>query len=305
MIFFSQSRLALPLVMTLSLLLGSFTFKQVWSNTDTTPQRVISLAPHVTEMLFSAGAGDKVVGVVAYSDFPKAALSIESVGSYHAVNVEKIIKLNPDLIIAWKTGNRSKDIEKLQQLGFKIIYSEPYKLNDIPKEIRYFGQVLHTQETADKVATRLENKLDLLSTANQNKTKVTAYYQIWNSPMMTINGEQTISQAMRICGANNVFSDLPILASEVNIESVIKRNPDTILLGGQKEVQQGWFDAWLKWSNINAVKTQQIYLLQADTFQRPTERLIEGIEGLCQKIDLVREAKNRLHSVDTQAQQTD
>jgi iron complex transport system substrate-binding protein len=282
------TRTAMIFLVLLGFFLSLFNINQAWSNDQTVPQRVISLAPHVTEMLFSAGAGNKMVGVVDYSDYPKAALKIESVGSYHVLNIEKIIQLNPDLIIAWKTGNRSKDIEKLQQLGYKIIYSEPYKLSDIAKEIRYFGQILQTQTTANKVANRLENKLATLSKANQNKPKVTAYYQIWNAPMMTINGKQTISQAMNVCGAQNIFADLPILAPEVSIESVIEKNPDTILLGGQKEVQQDWLNAWLKWPSINAVKKHHIYLLKADTFQRPTERLIEGIEGLCKKIDQVR-----------------
>jgi len=266
----------------------SFYSQQAYSDAQNSPQRVISLAPHITEMLFSAGAGDKVVGVVDYSDFPQAALEIESVGSYHAINIEKIVQLNPDLIIAWKTGNRIKDIDKIQQLGFKVSYSEPYKLSDIPKEIRKFGQRLQTQKVANQVANRLKTKLNSLQQTYYSKPKVTAFYQIWNAPMMTINGQQFISQAMNICGAKNIFSDLPILAAEVSIESVISKNPDIILLGGEKSVQQAWLTDWQKWKNIKAIKNQHVYLLNADTFQRPTERLIEGIEGLCKKIDKVR-----------------
>ncbi|BCN93193.1 cobalamin-binding protein [Thiomicrorhabdus immobilis] len=261
------------------------------SQAQNAPQRVISLAPHITEMLFSAGAGDKVVGVVSYSDYPAAALKIENVGSYHALNIEKIIQLNPDLIIAWRSGNRIKDIEKLEQLGFKVIYSEPYKLADIPKEIRFFGEQLQSQTIADSVAKRLEIQLERLALTYQSKPKVSAFYQIWNAPIMTINGSQFISQALNICGATNVFEDLPILAAEVNIESVIAKDPDTILLGGLKAVQQAWLKDWQKWSNLKAVKNKHIYLLNADTFQRSTERLIESIEGLCQTIDKVRKTQ--------------
>lgn len=282
----------MTIAISLSMLLSYSAFNQAWSSSQTTPQRIISLAPHITEMLFSAGAGDKVVGVVAYSDFPKAALNIDSVGSYQAINLEKIILLNPDLIIAWKSGNRLKDIEKLEQLGFKIIYSEPYKLTDIPKEVRGFGEQLGTQITANAVADALEDKLQSLIQTYQTKPKVSAYYQIWNAPLMTINGEQSISQAMSICGAENIFADLPLLTAEVSIESVIQRNPDAILLGGQKQMQQGWLKAWQKWPTISAVKNQQIYLLKADNFQRPTARLIESIEGLCHKIDQVRVLKS-------------
>lgn len=265
-----------------------FCSQQAWSNSEAVPQRVISLAPHITEMLFSAGAGDKIVGVVAYSDFPKAALDIESIGSYHAINIEKIIQLNPDLIIAWKTGNRPKDIDKLQQLGFKIVFSQPFKLTDIPKEIRAFGEQLHTQSHAAKVADRLEKQLKKLSDQYQSQPQVSAFYQIWNAPMMTINGEQFISQALTICGARNVFAELPILAAEVSIESVIQKNPDIILLGGEKAMQQAWLKDWQKWQSLNAVTNKQVHLLHADTFQRSTERMIDGIEGLCQKIEQAR-----------------
>jgi len=266
----------------------TFSIQTTSANSETAPHRVISLAPHITEMLFSAGAGNKVVGVVAYSDYPKAALQIESVGSYHAINIEKIVQLNPDLIIAWKTGNRLKDIEKLHQLGFKVLYSEPNKLSDIPKEIRVFGQLLETQKTANPVANHLEHTLQSLRLTNQNKATVRAYYQIWNAPMMTINGQQFISQAMEVCGAQNIFADLPTLAAEVSIESILAKNPQVILLGGLQAVQQSWLQDWKKWITIQAVKNQQIYLLNSDTFQRSTARLIEGIEGLCQKIDQVR-----------------
>lgn len=274
------------LVVSLSVALVTTT--QAKAEDNKVPERIISLAPHVTEMLFSAGAGDKVVGVVAYSDFPETALSIESVGSYNAINIEKIIQLNPDLIIAWRSGNRTRDIEKLEQLGFNIAYSEPYQLTDIVQEIRLFGQQLNTQTQADAVAERLENILSKLQQSYQHKTKVTAFYQIWNSPLMTINGNQFISQALTLCGAENVFAGLPVLAGEVSVESVIEKNPDTILLGGEQAVQQGWLTDWQRWHTLSAVKNSQIHLLNADTFQRPTERFIDGIEGLCQLIDQTR-----------------
>lgn len=277
----------------LSFLLVSLSFAlitttQIKADQKKIPERVISLAPHVTEMLFSAGAGDKIVGVVAYSDFPEAALSIESVGSYNAINIEKIIQLNPDLIIAWRSGNRTRDIEKLEQLGFKVAYSEPYQLLDIVNEIRFLGEQLNTQTHANAVAERLENQLTRLQQSYQHKTKISAFYQIWNAPLMTINAKQFISQALAICGAENVFAGLPVLAGEVSVESVIDKNPDTILLGGEKAVQQGWLKDWQRWHTVNAVKNSQIHLLNADTFQRSTERLIDGIEGLCQLIDQTR-----------------
>jgi len=261
---------------------------QACSDSSSEPQRVISLSPHITELLFSAGAGDKLVGAVAFSDFPKAAQNIERIGRYNAINIEKIIQLKPDLIIAWKSANRPRDIEKLKSLGFKVVFSAPNNLQDIPAEIRAFGQQLHTQKIANSVATQLEQQLINLRQTYQSKPTVSAFYQIWNAPMMTVNGEQYISQALKICGAENVFSGLPLLAPEVNLESVIEKNPDVILLGGEEAMQQAWLNDWQKWNTLKAAKEHHIYLMNADTFQRPTQRFIEGIEGLCQTLDKAR-----------------
>lgn len=284
------SHLALVVLsqIALSLVVVESAFAQIPDTTSIkkpVPQRIISLSPHVTEMIFSAGAGDRLVGVVSYSDFPKAAQNITNIGSYQSINIEKIIQLNPDMIIAWQTGNQSKDIEKLTQLGFTIRYSNPHKLSDIPKEIRRFGKIFQTESQANKVANKLEQKLQTLKTNQSKLQPVSAYYQIWNKPMMTINGKQFISQALDLCGAHNIFNELPSLTPQISIESVIKRNPQVILLGGQKAMQQAWLKDWQKWPNISAVQNQHIYTLNADTFQRPTARLINGIEGLCNIIN--------------------
>ena len=283
-------RTGLAGLMASSVLLYS---QQACSHSDTSPQRIISLAPHITEMVFSAGAGNKLVGVVDYSDFPKEALEIERIGKYNAINIEKIIQINPDLIIAWQSANRPKDIEKLKKLGFKVLFSNPIKLNDIATEIRFFGETLGTQNQANTVAKKLEKQLDTLHHQYQSKARVTAFYQIWNAPLMTINGEQFISQALTLCGAQNVYATLPLLAAEVNIESVIEKNPDTILIGGEKQMQQGWLKDWQRWNTLSAVKNTQLHLLKADTFQRPTQRFIEGLSGLCQTLNTVRESKQQ------------
>lgn len=270
----------------------TFSMQPTSANSETTPQRVISLAPHITEILFSAGAGDKLVGVVDYSNYPEAALEIENIGAYNAINIEKVIQLKPDLIIAWQSANRPKDIEKLQNLGFTVLFSNPEKLEDIPNEIRTFGKHLHTQTQANTTAKQLENQLLAIKQRYQSEPTISAFYQIWNAPLMTINGQQFLSQALELCAAENVFADLPMLAAEVNIESVITRNPDAILIGGEQQMQQAWLNDWQKWKTLKAVQNRQIHLLEADTFQRPTQRFIEGIDGLCQTLMQVRNSKN-------------
>lgn len=263
--------------------------QQVWSQTpNPTYHRVISLAPHLTELIYSAGAGDKLVGRVSYSDYPPQATSLPEVGAYNAIAIEKIIQLNPDLIIAWQSGTRTADIERLRQLGFNVILSESQILTDIPNEIERFGKLLQTETIADKEAKRLRNILERLRQTYQDRHKIRAFYQIWDAPLMTVNQRQFISQAMQLCGAENVFSDLPLLAAEVNIEAVLQRDPQVILMGGEQSMQKQWFENWQRWKTLSAVKNGQIYQLNADRFHRATARLIESMDSLCEKIDQAR-----------------
>lgn len=256
-------------------------------------QRVISLSPGTTELVASAGGLSKLVGVVSYSNFPPAVKSLPIVGSYNALNFEKIITLKPDLVIVWKTGNRLQDIERLKQLGqqrhFKIFYSNPATLQDIPKEIKQLGQFLNTQKQANQEANALTNILKQTQQKYQNARKIRYFYQIWNAPMMTINGKQFISQGLELCGGKNIYADLKPLAGEVNLESIITRNPQVILLGGEKNMQKNWLKYWQKYPFITAVKQHQIDLVNADKLQRPTARLIRYLPKVCKQLNQARQ----------------
>ncbi|WP_127470692.1 cobalamin-binding protein [Thiomicrorhabdus aquaedulcis] len=257
---------------------------QAWSNpvqTTQSPTRIISLAPHITELLFSAGAGHLLVGAVDYSDYPPAAKAVTNIGRYDAINLEKIIQLQPDLILAWDAGNRPKDLERLEQLGFKVHTSTLKNLNDIPKEIKVLGKLINTNSISEPTAQRLETILQQHALRNKHQLKLTVFYQIWNEPLMTINQSQFIGQIITLCGAHNSFADLPTLTPTVSIESVIARNPNVILLGGQSEVQANWLKAWQQWPTLDAVAHHRIHLMHSDTYQRPTARLIDGIEDFC------------------------
>lgn len=286
-------------------------FHQAWSNPQSldkntllsresnpvnspTAQRIISLAPHITEMLYSAGAGRKIVGVVAYSDFPKAALNLPIIGSYNAINLEEIIQLNPDLILGWHSGNRLQDIQRLKELGFKILQSDVTTLDDIPNEIERLGQLAGTQIQAIATANTLRQRLSEIRQHYQHVEPISSFYQIWSQPIITMNGTQFISQALNACGATNVYSDLKPLTAEVSLESVLERNPQVFLLGGQKAFQKGWLKSWEKYASLQAVKNQQIYLLNNNLYQRPTARLINALPGLCQNIETARQHYKKL-----------
>ncbi len=252
-------------------------------------QRIISLAPHITEMLYSAHAGDKIVGVVSYSDYPKEALSKPIIGGYNAINLEKIIQLNPDLILGWTSGNRPKDIQRLKELGFHVELFDVKALEDIPERIEQLGQLAGDAKKAQQTAQTLREMLTKVRQTYQNRTPVTSFYQIWHQPIITMNGDQFISQAIAACGAQNIYHDLPKLTASIGLESLFKRNPQLFLLGGQASFQQDWLKFWQKYPNLKAVKNQQIYLLNNSHYQRPTARLVHALESLCLKIDQARQ----------------
>ena len=257
-------------------------------------ERIISLAPSLTELVFSAGAGDKLVGVVSFSDYPPEALNRAHVGSYNALNLERIIELNPDLILAWASGNKPQDIARLQNMGFRVLVRDTQQLDDIPSLIEEIGKLTDQTDTARAEAERLRQQLRFLRAQYQDKSPVKVFYQVWNQPLVTVNGEQFIGQAMALCGGINVFADQTALAPHVSREAVINANPDMILLGGMGEVQQTWLTSWQTLTFLTAQQNGQIITLNADQYQRPTARLIDGLADLCRLIDQAR-SDEQLH----------
>ncbi len=255
---------------------------------STPAQRIISLAPSLTELAYSAGAGDKLVGVVSFSDYPPAALQLANVGSYNALNLERIIELQPDLILAWRSGNSASALHHLQKTGIPLLIRDTQSLADIADLIEEIGARADTTHSAQQEAQRLRAKLAQLRQANKTKPKVRVFYQVWNQPLITLGGPQFISEALALCGADNIFATLDTLAPHVSLEAVISQNPDAILLGGLGEVQQQWLTDWQQVTHLPAIQNGQIYPLNADHFQRPTARLIDALPGLCAIIDQVR-----------------
>ena len=252
-------------------------------------QRIISLAPHITEALFAAGAGDRVVGVVSYSDFPPRAKEIPLVGGYHKIDLERVLALNPDLVVAWKSGNGDRLINSLHKLGLKVYVTEPKSIRSIADTIASLGQLAGSGDKAEAKADELRNRWNGLKQKYSSKPKLRLFYQIWNSPMMTINGEHLISRVIELCGGSNIFSDLPALTPTVSVEAVIASDPDVILTGGMGGEQPKWFEQWRRWSDLKAVKGNGLFHINPDLLQRSGPRIIEGAELLCGFLDQARE----------------
>jgi iron complex transport system substrate-binding protein len=247
-------------------------------------QRVISLAPHITENIFSAGAGNQLVGVVDYSNYPAQARQIASVGSYLHFSIETIIALRPDVVFAWSSGNGMDKINKLIELGLTVYISEPKTLASIANDIDNYGKLTGNEKVSSQVSESYRQKLASLQNQYSELTPVTVFYQVWNKPLQTLNGQHLISQVINLCGGVNVFSDVIALAPTVNIEAVLALNPQVIVASGVGETRPEWLNEWLQWPSITAVQQQQLYFIAPDYLQRHTVRILLGAEIMCEQL---------------------
>ncbi len=232
-------------------------------------------------MLFAAGAGDKVVGVVNYSDYPEAATRLPQVGSFNNVDLEAVARLRPDLVLAWSSGNRAVNLDKLRALGIPLFISEVRKLDDVAHSLETVGRLAGTEDTAKAAADAFRARRDALAARYRARPPVRMFYQIWDRPLMTINGEHLISDAIRLCGGENVFAGLPQLAPTIGVEAVLAANPEAVVASGMGEARPDWLDQWKNWSGLSAAQAGNLYFIPPQLIQRHTPRLLDGAEQLC------------------------
>lgn len=258
-------------------------------------QRIVSLAPHTTELLFAAGAGARVVGVSAYSDYPPAARKLPHVGGAGGLDLEAILALHPDLIVAWVSGGQREQVARLQALGIPVFWSKPRRIADIADTVSRLGRLAGTGAVARREATRLREGFAALGARYRGRRPVVrVFYEIWPQPLMTVNGEHMISAMLRLCGARNVFADMPALAGSVDTEAVLAADPQLILAGVRPGQGRDWLTPWRKWPQLAAVRLDQLVTLPADLVQRPGPRLLQGATLLCRA---VQGARDRLASM--------
>lgn len=253
-------------------------------------QRIVSLAPHVTELLFAAGAGKQVVGAVAYSDYPEAARALPRVGGYGHINMEAVAALRPDLVVAWETGNRDAHVDKLAALGIPVYVNEPRDFDDVARSLENLGRVAGTEAAGQAAADAFEARKSALAARYAGRPKVRMFYQVWDQPLMTINDEHLISDAIRLCGGENVFGELSQLAPRISVESVLAADPEVIVASGMGEERPDWLDAWKRWPKLKAAAAGNLYFIPPDQIQRHTPRLLDGTTKLCEFLD---EARSR------------
>jgi iron complex transport system substrate-binding protein len=255
---------------------------------DAPATRIVALAPHIVENIFSAGAGDKLVGVVSYSNYPSMATAISEVGSFNAFSLEKILALQPDLILMWGSGNGMQALEKLKTLNVPIYVSEPRKLSDVARSIRLLGKLAGTERKSEPEAARIESEFAALEQRYSGRDELSVLYEIWNEPLQTLNGDHLISQLIKLCGGRNIFADAKTLAPRINLESVLERNPDVIVASGMSRARPEWLDEWKVYPSLAAVKNDALFFVEPDHLQRPTARILNGARNLCEQLDSVR-----------------
>ncbi|HMV12628.1 MAG TPA: cobalamin-binding protein [Nitrosomonas sp.] len=257
------------------------------NNIDFNAKRIISLSPAITELVFSAGAGGKLVGVSRFSNFPSEAQLIPEIGDAYNLDLEKIIEISPELIIAWKQASIHKDLDRLNNLGFQILEIEIKSLDDIPNLIRLIGKLAETAERAALAASQYEKTLLQMKQNYDNRTLISVLQLIWLQPLITFGKDHLINEILGVCGGENVANFYPGSTFALATENIVAANPEVIFdsTATMPEVR----DLFKKLSSISAVKNDYIYFIPPDLIFRETVRALDAIQIACDYFDEVRE----------------
>ncbi|MBQ4861146.1 cobalamin-binding protein [Pseudoalteromonas sp. MMG013] len=247
-------------------------------------KRIVALAPHIVENLFTVGAGDLIVGTVDYADFPAQANQIPRIGGYNGIQLEKLLALKPDLVIAWQTGSKKIDLEKVEKLGIKVVYSEAKDINKVADELRLFGQLTGNVQQAEGAAGAFTAQFNAIKGRYADTPSLKVFYQLWPEPMMTVNKNTWIHQLLMVCGVENAFANNATDYPQISIENVIKASPQVIIVPDEKTKKQVKMVDWHKWPEIPAVKYDQFITVNADLLHRYSTRVLDGVTDMCDKI---------------------
>ena len=249
--------------------------------------RIISLAPHATELLFAAGAGGRIVGVSQFSNYPPEAEKIASVGGAASLDLERIIGLKPDLVVGWGSGSPAAQLARLRSLGIAVFESEPRDFASVASSLERLAALAGTDTVGKAAAGKFRSELEQLQKTYAARKPVTVFFQVWQAPLMTLNDAHLVTAAMHVCGAKNVFGALPQLAPTVSVEAVLQADPDVIASSGSE--QSDALKSWRRFGNMKAVARGNLVLLPGDTMTRAGPRIVDATRTLCQKLDAARQ----------------
>jgi len=257
---------------------------------------IIALAPHIVEMLYDVGAGEQIIGTTTFADYPEEAKQIPRIGNYVRLQLERVIELQPDLIIAWKSGNPSDDIARLEQLGFNVIYSQPNTFEDIANEVRHFASITGHTAQGEQVAQEFEQALAKIKATYQHKTEIVGFYELWSRPLTTVAKGSWPQQFLNICKVKNPFKQVITPYPQISIEKVLPASVQLIIqpLSVNQMEREGF--NWQDWPIIPAVANKHILHPDADAMHRMTMRSLTALKDLCAKIDQTRMILQQKHN---------
>lgn len=257
---------------------------------------IIALAPHIVEMLYDVGAGEQIIGTTSFADFPEQAKKIPRIGNYVRLQLERVIELQPDLIIAWKSGNPSDDLARLAQLGFNIVYSQPITFEDIASELRLFAKLTGHKEQGEIIAKNFEQELRKITKAYQNKSEITGFYELWSRPLTTVAQGSWPQQFLNICKVKNPFEQVLTPYPQISIEQVLPASVQLIIQPLSVNQKDREAFNWQDWAIIPAVANKNIIQPDADAIHRMTLRSLTALKDLCVKVDKKRTILQQKHN---------
>jgi iron complex transport system substrate-binding protein len=258
------------------------------------PPRIVSLSPHITELLFAAGAGARIVGVDDASDYPPAARQIPRLGEVTALDVEGLLRQAPSLIILWETGTPPRVRTELERLHLQVLVTEQRKLDDIGQALVDFGRLAGTSPVADEAARRYRADLAELRVRYAGRARLKVFYQVWDRPLYTLSGEHVVSEMLSLCGGDNIFAELTPLAPSVDREAVLARNPDVILIGATGADGSAQAADWKRFPNLQAVRDRHVFAVDPSLVGRMAPRILGGVREVCSALEKARAGPPRL-----------
>ncbi len=252
-------------------------------------RRLVTLAPHLTEIIYAAGAGRWLVGTVRHSDFPDAARQVPRLGDALQVNLESLLSLRPDLVLAWQSGNSPVLLQRLEELGIPVHRSESPTLASVADTMEQIGVLIGREDYITPVAGSYRQHLRALRAQYADAAPVPVFYQVWERPLMTVNGDHLIGQALRLCRGDNAFADVGVPVPQVGLEAVLRAQPAVILYGAPAGGEEALRRFWGGHTQVPAVAAGRLHAVPADWVSRPGPRLLLGVQAICAHLAAARD----------------
>lgn len=257
--------------------------------------RLVTLSPHLAELVYAAGAGDNLIGVSAYSNYPDDVLALPQIGDAFSIDQEQLALLRPDVLLAWQSGTPTHTVDELRKLGYRVEVIRTQGLADVAAALRAIGRITDREDVANAAAVRYLAELDRLRQANAARAPIRVFYQVAERPIYTVNASHYVSELIELCGGQNVFSDLDKLAPAVSEESVLARNPE-LLLAGRVDTDERPLTEWTRWPELAASRYDNRFYVHSDLLARASPRLVRTGAAICRWLDEGRQNRSAVEA---------